>query len=90
MSPPPTTGSPRPWARGVVRFGRAVLAAGVLLCAAGQAVPALVHLRGDRLLVVVSGSMAPTFRAGDVVVVRDPRPRSCGRAWSSRSTRRVP
>ena len=73
MSPPPATGSPRPWARGVVRVGRAVLAAGVLLCAAGQAVPALVHLRGDRLLVVVSGSMAPTFRAGDVVVVRDPR-----------------
>lgn len=68
------TRSVRPWARGVARFGRVVLAAGVLLCAAAQAVPALVHLRGDQLLVVVSGSMTPTFRAGDVVVVHHPRP----------------
>lgn len=61
-------------ARGIARLGRAALVAGVLLSALAQGVPALVHLSGDQLLIVVSGSMKPTFRAGDVVLVRHVAP----------------
>jgi signal peptidase I len=34
---------------------------------------ALLHSRGEQVMVVISGSMTPTFRAGDAVVVQPPR-----------------
>lgn len=33
----------------------------------------LLHSRGEQVMVVISGSMTPTFRAGDAVVVQPPR-----------------
>ncbi|MFC8192001.1 signal peptidase I [Cellulomonas sp. NPDC057328] len=47
-----------------------VVAAGVLAYAAALLVPLWYQLQGERLLVVTSGSMAPRFVEGDVVVLR--------------------
>jgi signal peptidase len=47
-----------------------VVAVGGLAYAASLAVPLWYQLHGQRLLVVTSGSMAPRFVAGDVVVLR--------------------
>src|SRR3954451_6276527 len=74
MPRPSMTPAITSWARGVARVGRVAMVLGVLLAAAAQAVPAVVHLGGAQLLVVVSGSMTPTFGAGDVVVVHHPDP----------------
>jgi signal peptidase len=49
---------------------RGVLAFFVTLIVASYAVPLAYQLRGERLLVVTSGSMAPEIQAGDAVVVR--------------------
>lgn len=48
---------------------RGVLALFVVLILASYAVPLFYQLRGDRLLVVTSGSMAPEIQAGDAVVI---------------------
>ena len=49
---------------------RFVMAVFVLAILASYAVPMWFQLRGDRLLVVTSGSMEPEIRAGDAVVIR--------------------
>jgi signal peptidase len=49
---------------------RGVIAVFVLAILASYAVPLWFQLRGDRLLVVTSGSMAPEIHAGDAVVVQ--------------------
>ena len=49
---------------------RGVLLLFVALILASYAVPLAYQLRGDRLLVVTSGSMAPEIQPGDAVVVR--------------------
>jgi signal peptidase len=49
---------------------RGVLAFFVALILASYAVPFAYQLRGERLLVVTSGSMEPDISAGDAVVVR--------------------
>ncbi len=60
-----------PVAAGVSRWVfRGVLALFVGLILASYAVPLAYQLRGERLLVVTSGSMAPEIQAGDAVVVR--------------------
>ena len=46
----------------------------LLPAAASLALPGLAHARGDRLLVVLSGSMTPVFRAGDAILVRPVEP----------------
>ena len=46
----------------------AVLA--LLPALAGVALEVVTHLRGDRLMIVSSGSMAPLFRAGDAILTR--------------------
>lgn len=55
-------------AAGVVLW--VVVVAGVVLYAASLAAPLWFQAQGQRLLVVTSGSMAPRFQAGDVVVLR--------------------
>ncbi|MFN8169098.1 MAG: signal peptidase I [Candidatus Nanopelagicales bacterium] len=49
---------------------RGVLAFFVVLILASYAVPLVYQLRGERLLVVTSGSMAPEIQPGDAVVIR--------------------
>jgi signal peptidase len=49
---------------------RGVLAFFVALILASYAVPLAYQLRGERLLVVTSGSMAPEIQPGDAVVIR--------------------
>ena len=61
----------RPWWRiavGVLLW--TVVAVGGLAYATSLAVPLWYQVHGQRLLVVTSGSMAPRFVAGDVVVLR--------------------
>ena len=61
----------RPSGAGLSRWVfRGVLAFFVALILASYAVPLAYQLRGERLLVVTSGSMAPEIQAGDAVVVR--------------------
>lgn len=47
-----------------------VVAVGVLAYVVSLAVPLWYQLQNERLLIVTSGSMAPRFAAGDVVVLR--------------------
>jgi signal peptidase len=49
---------------------RLALAASLVLAALSVALPVYYRVIGDQLLVVTSGSMAPTFQAGDAVVMR--------------------
>jgi signal peptidase I len=49
---------------------RLALAASLVLAALSVALPVYYKLLGDQLLVVTSGSMAPTFEPGDAVVMR--------------------
>jgi signal peptidase I len=60
------------------RLLRGLLWTVVVVCggayAASLAVPLWYDLHGQRLLVVTSGSMAPSFRAGDAVVLQDVAP----------------
>ncbi len=61
----------RPSGAGLGRWVfRGVLAFFVALILASYAVPLAYQLRGERLLVVTSGSMEPAMSAGDAVVVR--------------------
>jgi signal peptidase len=61
----------RPAGAGLGRWVfRGVLAFFVALILASYAVPLAYQLRGERLLVVTSGSMEPDISAGDAVVVR--------------------
>jgi len=61
----------RPSGAGLGRWVfRGVLAFFIALILASYAVPLAYQLRGERLLVVTSGSMAPEIQAGDAVVVR--------------------
>ena len=61
----------RPWWRVVTAVVLwTVVAVGGVAYAASLAVPLWYQLHGQRLLVVTSGSMAPRFVAGDVVVLR--------------------
>ena len=51
-----------------------LLIGGCLVASLGTvATLALLHSRGEQVMVVISGSMTPTFRAGDAVVVQPPR-----------------
>ncbi len=49
---------------------RLALAASLVLAAISVALPVYYKVIGDQLLVVTSGSMAPTFEPGDAVVMR--------------------
>jgi signal peptidase len=61
----------RPWWRvAAVALLWTVVAVGGLAYATSLAVPLWYQVHGQRLLVVTSGSMAPRFVAGDVVVLR--------------------
>lgn len=61
----------RPSGAGLGRWVfRGVLAFFVVLILASYAVPLAYQLRGERLLVVTSGSMAPEIQPGDAVVIR--------------------
>lgn len=72
--PVPRTGRARrrgPWWRAALSVALwVVVATGGLAYAVSLAVPLWYQLNGQRLLVVTSGSMAPRFVAGDVVVLR--------------------
>ena len=52
--------------------GAGLLIVALLAVAAADLVPVIVKARGEKALVVVSGSMRPTFQAGDLVVVGRP------------------
>lgn len=72
---PPARSTParprRPWWRGaVVALLWTVVAVGGLVYATSLAAPLWYEVHGQRLLIVTSGSMAPRFVAGDVVVLR--------------------
>ena len=58
------------WRRATTAALWSVVAAGVLAYTVCLAVPLWYQVQGERLLVVTSGSMAPQFVAGDVVVLR--------------------
>ena len=61
----------RPWWRvAVTAVLWMVVAVGGLAYATSLAVPLWYQMHGQRLLIVTSGSMAPRFIAGDVVVLR--------------------
>ena len=61
----------RPWWRVTVAAVLwVVVGVGALAYAASLAVPLWYQVHGQRLLIVTSGSMAPRFVAGDVVVLR--------------------
>lgn len=61
----------RPWWRVAVSAVLwSVVAVGAVAYAASLAVPLWYQVHGQRLLIVTSGSMAPRFVAGDVVVLR--------------------
>lgn len=58
------------WGRRARRWGfRAVFAVSMTLALLAYGVPLWYHVHGQRILVVTSGSMAPTFNAGDAVVI---------------------
>ena len=48
-----------------------VVVVGALVYLTSLAVPLWYHVNGQRLLIVTSGSMAPKFTAGDVVVLKE-------------------
>lgn len=58
------------WRRATSVVAWTVVAVGVLAFVASLAAPLWFQAQGQRLLVVTSGSMAPQFVAGDVVVLR--------------------
>ena len=61
----------RPWWRAVVSVALwTVVVLGAGAYGASLGVPLWFQLQGQRLLIVTSGSMAPTFVAGDVVVLK--------------------
>lgn len=61
----------RPWWRvAVSALLWTVVVTGAAAYAASLAVPLWFQVQGQRLLIVTSGSMAPTFVAGDVVVLK--------------------
>ncbi len=64
-----TRSLPLRWATIAVRIVTGVIIACALVTAAGLA---FAHARGNQVLTVVSGSMTPTFRAGDAVIVAPP------------------
>ena len=74
----PPRGAPAGGRRGRAPWGRtatsvalwAVVVVGVVAYLASLAVPLWFQAQGQRLLIVTSGSMAPRFVAGDVVVLR--------------------
>lgn len=72
--PAPRPGRVRPrrawWRVAVTALLWTVVLAGGLAYAASLAVPLWYQAHGQRLLIVTSGSMAPRFVAGDVVVLR--------------------
>lgn len=58
------------WGRRARRWAfRAVFAVSMTLALLAYGVPLWYHVHGQRILVVTSGSMAPTFNAGDAVVI---------------------
>lgn len=71
-APRAITGLLRPTQQGLAgRWAfRGVLALFVTFILASYAVPLFYQLRGERLLVVTSGSMAPEIQPGDAVVIR--------------------
>jgi signal peptidase len=58
------------WGRRARRWAfRAVFAASMALALLAYGIPLWYHTHGQRILVVTSGSMAPTFNTGDAVVI---------------------
>ena len=48
---------------------RAVFAASIIIAVLAYGIPLWYHVHGQRILVVTSGSMAPTFNTGDAVII---------------------
>ena len=58
------------WGSGARRWSyRAVFAVSLLVALLAYGIPLWYHVHGQRILVVTSGSMAPTFNTGDAVII---------------------
>ena len=58
------------WGPGTRRWSyRAVFAASIVVAVLAYGIPLWYHVHGQRILVVTSGSMAPTFNTGDAVII---------------------
>lgn len=58
------------WGSGARRWSfRAVFAVSLLIALLAYGIPLWYHVHGQRILIVTSGSMAPTFNTGDAVII---------------------